>query len=296
MAKAPAAPGNTVTERPKNTALAEFDEDVVASGQQHETQFEERDKTLPRLKVLQGLSPQVTRGEANYNPEARVGMFIDTASGRLWEGETKGVLLIPVFYTRSITEWKPRKAGGGLIKDWKTDASVLERTERSKENGRTIIIRGEGEGHEIMDAARYYVMIIDEDTYELLDTVNAAYDLYGTQMKKAKTWNNFIDGVRHTRGDGSKVKPSLYYMSYRVTTIPEKNDQGNWMGVKIAPAEKTLAMPNGKAFWDAAKGFRELIDEGRVVVQNTDEGTEATGGAAPAPAGTKSDTDDDLPF
>lgn len=294
MATKEAKAGSAVAERPKNTALAEFDEDVVAAGQQHETQFEERDKTLPRLKVLQGLSPQVTRGEATYNPEARVGQFIDTASGRLWDGETKGVLIIPVFYTRSITEWKPRKAGGGLVKDWKTDASVLERTKRDDSTqGKTVIIQGEGEGHEIMDAARYYVMIIDEDTYELLDTVNAAYDLYGTQLKKARTWNNFIDGVRHVRGDGSKVKPSIYYMSYRVTTLPEKNEQGNWMGVKITPAEKTLALPNGKVFWDAAKGFRELIDEGRVVVQNTDESTESTGGAATPPEGAK---DDDLPF
>ena len=52
---------------------------------------------LPFLKVLGQLSPQVTQGDSQFNPEARPGMIYNTVTDELYDG-AGGITVIPCYY------------------------------------------------------------------------------------------------------------------------------------------------------------------------------------------------------
>ena len=70
--------------------------------------FEESDSdsyAIPRLKLLQKLSPEVDEDNGEYIEGAKHGQFFNTATGELFPD---GVKVIPCHYRRSFIEWVPR--------------------------------------------------------------------------------------------------------------------------------------------------------------------------------------------
>ena len=63
---------------------------------------------LPFLKVLGQLSPQVTQGDSQFNPEAKPGMIYNTVTDELYDG-AKGMKVIPCFYKLEYIEWRDRE-------------------------------------------------------------------------------------------------------------------------------------------------------------------------------------------
>ena len=70
-----------------------------------------QDLRLPRIALLQSLSPQVTSNMDVYKP----GMFIDTLTQDILKSPVR---FVPVFVFKNIIKWKSRAEGGGMI--WKT--------------------------------------------------------------------------------------------------------------------------------------------------------------------------------
>src|SRR5262245_10243202 len=91
-----------------------------------------RDLLIPRLTILQGLSPQVTKGRPEYDKDARVGMIYDVG---LQEGFGDEVDILPVHYTKVWLEWAPRASGKGLIAAHDS-ADILEETTVDEKTGR----------------------------------------------------------------------------------------------------------------------------------------------------------------
>jgi hypothetical protein len=59
----------------------------------------------------------------------------------------------------------------------------------------------------------------------------------------------------------------MFSQVYKVTTVPESNDQGSWFGWKI---EHVGVITSADAY-GAAKEFREMVISGRAVPQTPDD-------------------------
>lgn len=265
MPKGKDTPGTTVAEQnTRSTALAQFDDSVSQDSEQFGNNFKQTDLVVPRLRILQSLSPQLKKSEAAYLEDANEGDFFITGSGELYRGD-EGLLVIPVYHTISVTEWKPDN--GGFVADHGTNEALEKTTTRNDKNKNIL-----PNGNEILVANRYFLLILgNEDS----DPKTAVFDLKVTQRKKARAWNSILDSVRHTKADGSKIRVPLFYSAARLTSIPEKNPKGQaYMGVKIDPAGKTLELPNGPVLYAAAKSLRELIQQDAVKASPEEETTQ----------------------
>lgn len=239
--------------------VADFDvADLMGDGQQQ--QFQRDDLVIPFLRVLQSMSPQVKKSDPAFIKGAEEGMFFNSASQKMWDGEGEGILVVPVAYMRSYTEWNKLENGGGLVKDHGDNGALLALCTRD-EKGRNIT----PSGHELVDAALYYVLIVDDTTGEY-DT--AAFLMKGTQWKKARQWNTLMQKMM-VEVNGQRFKPATFYHAWRLRTVPEKNEQGSWYGVSIPsePESTVFELPNGAKMYREASDFRKTIAKGEVRVK-----------------------------
>ena len=77
---------------------------------------------IPRITILQGLSPQVQRKKAEFIEGAEIGDFCDTAIGDLY----KEMVVIPVYFADILLEWAPRASGKGLVANHGMNRDILK--------------------------------------------------------------------------------------------------------------------------------------------------------------------------
>lgn len=265
------APGTTDTKAGAGTALTapvpvDFAAMLLDDSQKLKAQFSTEDLAIPFLRVLQGLSPEVTKGSEKFIDAARPSMFLNTVSREVYDGD-EGVIVIPVVFTPSFTEWWPRdsKQGNGIVKDWKTDASNMTRCKRD-DRGKDVT----PEGTQMVRAGMYYILLVDPKTGA---TKQLVLTLSGTQLKKVKRWNSIIrelsivvPGTEDMEGGPKMFTPAPFYMSYKMITVPEKNDKGSWFGVSISSFQPTIQLPNGIETYKLAREFAQAAIAGTVKV------------------------------
>lgn len=219
-------------------------------------EMDRNDYAIPRLKVLQDLSPQVKKTEQGYIKGSEAGQFCDPISERIWDGE-QGLLVIPISYRRSHIEWKLREKGGGFVADHGPDGKILELCTKNDRNQMIL-----PNGNQITVNAEYFVFVVDPETGEFTPYV---LGLSGSQLKKSRRWNTMINQLRvENPANGQMINPAIFYRAYRLSSEPERNEQGSWFGVHITPAENTLDLPDGTSLYLAAREFRNAVTSGAV--------------------------------
>lgn len=248
---------------------ADFNQSLFLEDAQQGMGFTKDDLAIPFLRILQKGSPEVNKREDKYVEGAEAGQWFNTLTKELWEGEKDGVVVIPCSYTPSYIEWWPRdsKKGTGFVRDYGADASILETTTRDEKTNKNMT----AQGTEIVKSGTYYLMVVDPETG---DAQQMVLPLSGTQLKKSRQWNSLMRGLLVPRPDGTgKFNPAPFYMSYKLTTVYESNDKGDWFGVAIKPGTETVRLPRGTDLYVAAREFRTMANEGRVKVQPIEEVT-----------------------
>ena len=215
------------------------------------------DMTIPRISILQSLSPQVQKTDDKFIEGAEAGNLLDTVRLETISGE-EGVLIIPISYRTTYIEWKTRKNGGGFVADHGNDRSVLKSCQRNEETGAMI----NSDGNQIVQTAEYYAFKVDPETGDASPLV---LSMSGSQIKHSRRLNTMINMKRepHPSGQGS-FNPAMFYSAFTFRTKPESNDQGSWFGWDIESHSNTIDLPNGNQIYLDARAFREQVKEGAV--------------------------------
>lgn len=213
-------------------------DDQAGSGFEH--MVPSRDMLIPRVTILQALSPQLDkRKPAQYLDGARAGDICDVSSGTIFEAPLRVVLAtFKVLYL----EWAPRSTGKGLAaiheiepKDTITDPASNKRV---RPNGNLVVM-----------SAQYYGVLPDHECKKVFIPMSS------TQFKKAKAWNNKLADERFVGKDGTKKQAPIYFRSWDLGVAPESNNQGSWEGWLIQPGPLTGSLPNA---FEVAKAVKEL--------------------------------------
>jgi len=236
-------PETTATKLPAN-AITAFD--TPDTGFEH---VGTSDLLIPRLTILQGLSPQVTKGKPEFDEGARVGNIYDVG---LQENFGDSVHFLPVHYTKVWLEWAPRSSGKGLIKMHETD-EVLEQTTQDQ-NGRQVLKNN----NYIVDTAQFFGFNLDARMRR------SFIPMASTQMKKAKRLLTLATSEEVERPNGTTFVPPIYFRTYRLGTVPESNAEGSWVGWKIERDVALHELPNWERIWQMAVSFREALTAGKV--------------------------------
>lgn len=212
--------------------------------------FEETDQqsfAIPFLVVLQANSPQCKRSDGSYIPGAIEGMFFNTATEELFDGE-KGITVCPAHFKRVYTEWTGTKDEGGTFAgehDVATGEEILRNCHRDEDgNDRT------EDGHIIVDGRNHYLILVKEDgTFEPV-----LLSLTSTQIKKSKKWVTQMKNIH----------PVMSSQMWKLTTVGESKDKYTWSGIKV----EHIGMVQSMAVYQAAKEFHEMVRSGKAVASN----------------------------
>lgn len=245
---------------------------ALMAGEAPTSDFKAGDTLVPYLQIVQSTSAYVKRSESAYIVEAREGDIIDTLSLKL----RSEAFVIPVKFEVTYTEWKPNM--GGIVKQWGTDSSGYDAA--TGDYGAKVTAAGT----EIVPYATYYCLLLDGDG----GSQPVVMSLKGNEYKKSRRWNGLLS--TEMRGpNGKPFIPQYYARVFKLTTVPESNDKGSWMGWRIEPNGLTLALPDGLYLFEKAKVFRESIVAGTARAAQHDEEPQARTAAA-------TDPDQDIPF
>lgn len=198
------------------------------------------DVLVPRVSILQALSPQVQPRKAEYIDGGQIGDICDVGLGEVFK---EGILFLPAFYRKDYLEWAPRATGKGLV-NIHPDDSILEKTTLD-EKRRPILPNG----NYIAETAQWFGLNLTADC-------RPCYIPFGsTQLKKSRKWMTLATSEKLKRKDGSTFIPPLFYRAYILTSAEESNNEGDWFGWKIerGPALPEIVEANYGLDWRVLK-------------------------------------------
>jgi hypothetical protein len=205
------------------------------------------DILIPRISILQDLSPQVKENRPEYIHGAKVGMICDIGTGQLIGEE---LIFVPVHYAKVWLEWFPRKSGKGLagIHD---DPKILARCTQNDKNQHFT-----ADGNLVSETSQLFGLDITHGNSRQVFVPFAS-----TQIKKCKRLLTLATSERLQTSKGEITAP-LFYRSYIMTSVLESNSEGDWHGWKIDRGLPILELPNSKSILSAAIKMREQIKSG----------------------------------
>lgn len=180
-----------------------------------------QDVIIPRLGILQKLSPQLDKQKAKFIKGAEEGEICDLATGELFEG---AIQFVPVYFQTLYLEWAPRSSGQGL-KGVHYDAAIKESCEeRKNDKGKTFLVLPRT-GNIINETKNFYGFNVTANWRP------SFIPFASTQIKKARLWNTLAK--ESVEGINGPYTPPLFFRSYILGSGPESNAEGSWYGWTI---------------------------------------------------------------
>lgn len=218
--------------------------------------------SIPFLSVLQKGSPQVDEASGKSLKGAKAGMIFETVSKSMFDGG-KGVEVVQAHYKRVFLRWGSRDAGGGfkgeiapeLLAKMRADGQIVEVKGRSYVADKNGDVDPE-ESDRIVDTRVHYLLLIDRKKKTFKRCV---LSLSSTQVRKSKDLMGMFADLR-LEEDGKEYCPATYQSILKLTTVPEKNDQGTWYGVNFEIIDQ-FDDPEDPIFI-AAEEFKEAVKTG----------------------------------
>lgn len=243
----------------KSNVPAEFlaEIDSGATGLENVTS---RDLIIPRITILQALSPQLNRKKSEFIQGAEMGDFCDTALGDVY----KEMILVPCYYATILLEWAPRETGKGLVANHGMNRDILKDCRKDEKQ------RNWHGDNLVSETATFYCLNITAGGRRVF------VPLSSTNMKAARRWLTLITNERVLRADGSEFTPPIFYRGWKATKTEESNSQGDWFGWKFDPDQTIFELDPSKNLLLAAKEFMEQARSGLVsgdLASYADDGT-----------------------
>lgn len=251
MAKAPAKTDNTeiATKTVAQLPAGYEGMDLAADAAEHNPEMTSQDVALPYIYILQGLSPQVNPGRAEYVEGAQPSMFLNNVSGEVFDGRQTGFIFVPCYYERKYVEWVHRDNGGGWVGDHPISSDILSRT-RPDDKGKPRLQNG----NVIVETAYHYGLMMNPETDAWEQCVIA---LKSSGLKANRKWNN---AIITSKIPGTEVQAPRFLFAYNVKSKMETKGENSWWSFVVDKFEEPVSV----GIYKQAKEFAELVAAGVV--------------------------------
>lgn len=196
------------------------------------------DIIVPRLELIQGLSPAVKRGDPKHIPGCQLGQMNNSVTRELY-GDS--VLVVPVYYIKQWLVWRDQKKGGGFAGAFDTQA---EAEARAKQEG------GEKEGWQALDTPQHLCLLLNQSTGKVEELM---ISLPRTKAKVSRGWNSMM---RMAGGD-------TFARVYKITTAEETSKQGqqyyNFVIQQVGFAPEFVYKQAEELYKRIASGARKVV-------------------------------------
>jgi hypothetical protein len=201
------------------------------------------DMIIPRIELIQALSPVRKKSDPAYIDGAEEGMLYNNVTRELYGTE---VTVVPVYYTKQFLVWKDRKAGGGGSNGFRGAFATKELADRA-------IADLAEEALEVSDTAQHFVLVRNGDDWQ-----EAVISMAKSKIKVSKRWNSLM---RLTNTDS-------FSRAYKLSATTETNARNeSYFNFNVA----ALGFVN-KELYERAEKLYETIRAGGVKVSNDYDG------------------------
>ena len=242
-----------VTEKKEGNLPAKID--FVSDAGAGLENIDKDDLALPFLKLLQSGSDETKKKHANYVEGAEAGMFYNTVTKRLYDGE-KGIEIIPCFYKLTYPEWAPfeRKEGRPVNPD--RGAEVLAKTKKDS-SGKDVL----DNGNQIIKTANHFVIINGEKPEKALMAMKS------TQLKVSRGWNSLMqDQFEMDPKTNKNVPAPMFSRIYKLNSV-ENSGSFTWHGYKVS----LLGKVDNAAVYQMAREFHNSLKKSSAAAETKEE-------------------------
>jgi hypothetical protein len=204
------------------------------------------DMSLPRLSIIQDLSPQRKKGKDEYIDGAEEGMIFNTASNVLYPAGK--VILVPAFFRGEYVCWKDRDQGGGF-------GGAFAQEEAAE---KWISEQEDPSAWDISYTHQHFCIMVHPDHTEAKPHLeDVVISMARSQLKPSRKWNTMVQNVGGDR----------FSRAYRLQAVQDKGPKGEFFNWKV---EQLGWVP--KEIFDRAEAMYEAVKAGTKDVSRVDEG------------------------
>ncbi len=189
--------------------------------------FETADQTayiIPRLYMLQDLSPQTKPKSDAFVKGAKPGMMFNSVTKQLFDH----LYVVACMYRRTFVEWKTRDDGGGFIYEHLAiDPAWTKQMKGPWLNEKTGTIINDTRNFFVLNAPK-----VDSDGVPV-EPNRIVLSLTASALKTAGEWMTQMSEKKGTRGDGTRYTQAMFSSVFKLTSMERSNDDGFWYGWKI---------------------------------------------------------------
>jgi len=205
---------------------------------------------LPILKLLQNGSGEAQRKHANYVEGAEAGMFFNTVTRKLYDGE-KGISVIPCHYRLEYQEWADFGTGSGRPENiFPGNSDILSKTSKDAMGKDRL-----PNGNYIQKTAQHFVIISDGKTAE-----TALISMSSTQAKVSRKWNSMMMSITKDGKDGPYTPPPFSHI-YKLSSVKNTGKGNEWYGYniqKISEITDVNLYKRAKTFYESCRRTDQL--------------------------------------
>lgn len=227
---------------------------------------------IPRLVILQALSPQLNKKKAEYIEGAEVGDFCNVATGDIYK---ESIEVIPCHFITNYLEWKKNR--GGLAANHGDDPSILQKAVRNDKSQNIL-----PNGNMVEETAQWYLLLKNGGTWE-----RSFFPLKATNLKHSRKWMTLCRAETLQTSNGL-WKPPLFWRSWNLKIVDDSNDQGDWATFKPEKLESTVNIDPSRALLRECMSFYEDLRTNKVRgdVESEEDTSHSGSGRASDPTNT----------
>jgi len=200
---------------------------------------------LPILKLLQNGSGEAQKRNQNYVEGAEPGMFLNTVTKRLYDGD-KGINVIPCYHKTEYQEWAEFGTGSGRPENiYPADSDILSKT--TKDGARDRLPNG----NYILNVHQNFVLIVGDDGH----AESALISMSASQGKVAKKWLS-LQMSQTMSDDQGTFTPASFAFAYKLTSVLNSGKGNQWYGYNVVT---TGAVKNADLY-KRAKQFHDSLE------------------------------------
>ena len=199
------------------------------------------DLQLPRLKLLQAMSPEIETNDA-----LKAGVILNSVTGDWWPS-SQGLLAIPCHYHKNWVEWSDPDQGAKGPVAIHDSSSVLKECYRDKDDRK--FYRNDNSGNYIEETANYFVLIVADDG----STSEAVMSMKSSQLTPSRNWNSKMKNLKIEKAPGEYFPAPMWSHSYFLKSEKAKNGDKTWYKWKVEVDGQLEKLPQIKE----AKSFAE---------------------------------------
>lgn len=246
-----------------------------------------RDLIVPRLYVMQSMSPWAQKSNEAYIEGCEEGNILNNVSEVAMCGE-KGIEILPFYRTYKVIEKEMGKKGDKFVADRGNSPELLT-GKHSFKNGEGKIVSRENDSNCFVETYEFGVLVINEDG----SSYPALLSTTKSQLREARRWQTMMNEYRLSDSSGKLHKAPIWARTWRFTTSPVTHEDNTWMGWNLDVDRNVIDIKGATEILERCREMKEVMDEGSYEPKNDDAFN--NGGAEEASSG-KEEEDESNPM